>query len=811
MKELNHHSIISKVKAHALLPFYLFTFLLFFVSCSMTKNIPEDDQLFTGLTKIVYEDEPEDNPFEDHLDAIKEEVEAALATTPNGSLFGSSYYHTPWSWRLWVYNTYANKDSKFARWMTKSFGRAPVLMSQVNPALRASVARSVLQSNGYFRGNVTYETVTSKNPKKCKIGYTIHLDSLFTLDSVAYVNFPAPLQTLIDSTLSESLIKSGEPFSVSALDGERSRVTNLFRNNGYYYYNSNYASYLADTFNVAGKAQLRFQLAEGLTPEALSKRYIGNIAVQFRKNMREQLTDSVKRRHLTIRYNGKNPPIRPNTILRNLRLRPRQEYSYDNYLESASKINATGVFSSTDFLFTPRAGTDTLDLVLNCVFEKPYDFYLETNAIGRTSGRYGPEVKIGFTRRNLFRGGEKLDINLHGSYEWQHGGGENSATYQYGADASIEFPRILAPFYNSERVRRDKNGRPIRRRRPYAAPTTLAKMSFDIVQRPDYYRMHVASGEWTYRWQPTATSRHEYSPLTLKYQFKNTTTAKYDSVMEKNMYLSASMEDYLIPKMRYTYTYTSPATLRNPIRWETTIEESGGITSLIDLARGKSLNEKYKTLFKAPYTQFIKLETDLTKTWSLGLFSKLVGHLNAGILYNHGNCDNAPFTELFYVGGANSIRAFLMRDIGPGRLMYFEGASRQINYVLRNGDFKLVGNLEYRTPLFGNLEGALFLDAGNVWFLRYSDLLDETDYTSQEAYEEDKEIYEQMGFDASKFFNDIAVGTGIGLRYNLGFLVIRLDWGVALHVPYDTGKSGYFNINRFKDAHTLHFAIGYPF
>ena len=777
----------------------------------MTKNIPEDDQLFTGLTKIVYEDEPEDNPFEDHLDAMKEEVEAALATTPNGSLFGSSYYHAPWSWRLWVYNTYAQKDSKFARWMTKSFGRAPVLMSQVNPALRASVARSVLHNNGYFRGNVTYETVTGKNPKKCKISYTVSLDTLFTLDSVAYTNFPAPLQSLIDSTRSESLIKSGKPFSVSALDGERSRVTNLFRNNGYYYYNSNYASYLADTFNVAGKAQLRLQMADGLTPEALSKWYIGNIAVQFRKSMREQLTDSLQRRHLTIRYNGKNPPIRPNTFLRNLRLRSRQEYSYDNYLESASKINATGVFSSTDFLFTPRPDTDTLDLVLNCVFEKPYDFYLETNAIGRTSGRYGPEVKIGFTRRNLFRGGEKLDINLHGSYEWQHGGGENSATYQYGADASIEFPRILAPFYNSDRVRRDKNGRPIRRRRPYAAPTTLAKMSFDIVQRPDYYRMHVASGEWTYRWQPTATSRHEYSPLTLKYQFKNTTTAKYDSVMEKNMYISASMMDYLITKMRYSYINTSPATLRNPIRWETNVEESGGITSLIDLARGKSLNEKYKTLFKAPYTQFIKVETDLTKTWSLGLFSKLVGHLNAGILYNYGNCDSAPFTELFYVGGANSIRAFLMRDIGPGRLKLIDGASRQINYVLRNGDFKLVGNLEYRTPLFGNLEGALFLDAGNVWYLNYSGLINESDYDSLEEYQEDKEIFGEMDFKASEFLNDIAVGTGIGLRYNLGFLVIRLDWGVALHTPYDTGKSGYFNISRFKDAHTLHFAIGYPF
>ena len=298
----------------------------------MTKNIPEDDQLFTGLTSITYVDEPKENPFQDHLDETKEEVEATLAMAPNGSLFGSSYYHTPWSWRLWVYNKYANKDSKFARWMQKSFGRAPVLMSKVNPALRASVAQSVLKSNGYFRSEVTYEKVPQKNPKKCKIGYTVRLDTLFTLDSVAYVNFPDSLKTLIDSTRSEALIKSKDAFNVSALDGERNRITTLFRNNGYYYYNNNFASYLADTFQVAGQAQLRFQLANDLPQEALQKWYIGNIAVQFRKSMREQLTDSVKRRHLIIRFNGKNPPIRPNVILKNLRLRPRQEFNDDNYL-----------------------------------------------------------------------------------------------------------------------------------------------------------------------------------------------------------------------------------------------------------------------------------------------------------------------------------------------------------------------------------------------------------------------------------------------------------------------------------------------
>ena len=257
------------------------------VSCSMTKGIPEDDQLFTGLKQIAYSDERND-AYSDHLAVTKGEVEAALATEPNGSLFGSSYYTVPWSWHLWIYNHYAAKESGFAKWMTKSFGKPPVLMSQVNPALRASVAKSVLRNNGYFRGNVTYEVVPQKNPKKSKILYTVHLDSLFTLDSVAYVNFPDTLQQLIDSTRSESLIRPGSAFSVTALDGERSRISSLFRNNGYYYYAPGYASYLADTFMVADKTQLRFQLADDLPAEALSKWYIGNIDINFRKTAREQ-------------------------------------------------------------------------------------------------------------------------------------------------------------------------------------------------------------------------------------------------------------------------------------------------------------------------------------------------------------------------------------------------------------------------------------------------------------------------------------------------------------------------------------------
>ena len=794
---------------------YPILLLLLLTSCISTRNIPDDDQLFVGLTKISYYDDTLKS-HATHLADTKAEVEAALATAPNGALFGSSYYRVPFSWRLWVYNKYSGKESKFAKWMTKSFGRQPVLMSTVNPALRASVAQSVLKNNGFFRANVTYDPVARKNPKKSKIAYHVRLDSLFTYDSIAYVGFPDVPRHLIDSTATEALIQRGDPFSVSSLESERSRISSLLRNNGYYYYSPNYVNYLADTIAVENRAQLRLQLADELPDEAMRQWYIGSTEIQLRRSMREQLTDSIHRRSLHIFFNGKNPPIRPRVLLKDMRLRPRQLYSYENYQETVAKINATGVFSSVNLQLTPR-DVDTLDLRMTCTFDKPYDFYFESTFNGRTIGRYGPEAKVGFTRRNTFHGAEKLDVNLHGSYEWQASGSENMNSYQYGFDASIEFPRIIAPFYNSDRVRRGSDGRPRRRRRFISTPTTLAKVSTDIIRRPKYYKMHIVSGEWTYRWQSSAQSTHEFSPLTLKYQYMNSSTEAFDSILASNPYLLATMEDFFIPKMRYTYLYSSPSTLRHPIRWETTIEESGNGMALYDvLVQGHKWNQTGKTFFKNPYAQFVRVETDFVKTWTLSAHSSLVGHLNAGAIRSFGNSDldGTPFSERFYAGGANSIRAFTVRSVGPGSFAGIPG-NKQFAYMMQNGDLKLVGNLEYRTRLFGSLGGALFLDVGNVW--NWEDIqFDQSDFDDSD---EDLQLIDGINqwlkgtkLQMTKFADQLAVGTGAGLRYNLGFLVIRIDWGLALHVPYTTSRSRYFfNWDRFRDAQALHFAIGYPF
>lgn len=749
-------------------------------ACSTTKSVPESDQLFIGLTKINYKNYEKS----DHLDATKEEIEASLATAPNGALFGSSYYRTPFPYGLWVWNAFYGSKSKFAQWMTKAFGKAPVLMSQVNPELRASVAQSVMRKHGYMNGVVTYQTVPQKNPKKSKIGYTVDFGPLLVVDTVKYVGFPVVADSLIKATSSEALVKGGSPFDVSDLDAERTRIARLFRDNGYYYYQSSYASYLADTTNTQGKAELRLQLADNIPAAATRKWYIGRIRIDMRKQFMEQLKDSFSHRFFTVRFNGRRPPIRPRIILHDLKLRPRQMYSYEKYLESSDKINGSGLYSSVEFAFVPRdttASCDTLDLNLTCTFGKPYDFYIETNYTNKTSGYTGPELVLGFTKRNAFRGGEQLDINLHGSYEWQTSGNLSGSSseinsYEYGIDASIEFPRLIVPF--------------LKRRRFYNTPSTYAKMSTNVMNRPGYFKMHTVTGEWTYKWQRSDRWRHEYSPFTLQYQKLNTITHKFDSIMYANPYLAVSMQDVFIPKMRYSFTFSNAKTNLSPLVWTTTITEAGNLLSLGNMVAGHKWGEKNKQLFKNPYAQFLKLETDITKTWPVGEKSQLVGHASAGVIYTYGNSERAPYSEQFYVGGANSIRAFAVRSIGPGS--YTTDVSR-LSYLDQTGDVKLQLNLEYRFNLFGSVYGATFLDAGNVWGLR------------DDGYRSGAQ------FKFKNIVKEMALGTGIGLRYDLDFLILRLDWGVGLHVPYDTGKGGFYNIPKFKDGQAIHLAIGYPF
>ena len=790
----------------------LFFHLLLLSSCSTTSSIPDGEQLYTGQKSTAYQTEEKNA----HFYTTKEELDLVLATVPNAALFGSTTYRSPFPVGLWIWNAFSTDSTRFSRWMTRAFGSRPVLMSHVNPALHASVGKNTLQKRGYFAGQVDYEVLPQRHPKKAKVRYTVDTGHLWTLDTVSYVNFPAQADSMLEATRPVAYIQRGDAFDVSALESERARVADLFRDNGYYYYEKSMASFLADTLSVPGKVQLRLQMADSVEARATKPWTVGKITINFRRSLFDKLENTRQLRTLTINYNGKRQPLRTRTILNALQFRSRQPYSRQKVEASQVKLANTGLFSRTTFTFSPASDSlsstlnppsSALDLTIDCLFDKPYDFYVEAYGKGKTSGRVGPEIITGITKRNVFRGAEQLNFNVHGSYEWQTGhrgegtkSGVNS--YEYGAETSLTFPRIVNPFQVPMRKKieraRKKTGdntaalrqRLRRRTRFYDTPSTVLSASANIINRAEYFKRHVVSGELRYNWQTSAQTSYEFSPLSLSYEYMNHLTDSFVRLEAKHPYLVASMADQFIPKMQFSYSYHSPSDYRSPISWWTTVSEASNLLSLGYMAAGKKWGEHYKTMFKNPYAQFLKLETNYTKVWRLSDGTSLAAHANAGVLWTYGNSDVAPYTEQFYAGGANSIRAFNVRSIGPGK---YRPEDKQSSYVEQTGDIKLLLNLEYRPQLFGNLYGALFLDAGNVWALR-----EDTNRPGAK-------------FEARNFFREMALGTGIGLRYDLDYFILRLDWGVGLHVPYETTRSGFYNIDHFQDCQTFHLAIGLPF
>lgn len=743
---------------------------------------------------------------------MKGELDVVLATKPNASWMGSPSVRSPFPVGLWIWNAFSQDTTSFSRWLVRAFGSTPVLMNSTAPDLHVTVGENLLRKRGYFNGKITYEKLAQRNPKKMRLQYSVDMGRLWLLDSIRYVNFPPTADSLIRANLDKAIIHKGDAFDVSTLEQERKRITDLFRNNGYYYYQNNDASYLADTTLTYGLASMRLQMADSVSNRVLRKWDIGTITINLQRQFMDSLSRQSRFRDIIVNYNGSHKPLRLRTITNDLKIWPGTVYNNELVEKTQQQLNSSGVFAATNFAFTPRDTTDTcsiLDMTINCVFDKPYDFYIEAYGKGKTSGRYGPEAIVGLTKRNVFRGGEKFDLRLHGSYEWSASSDDDGRdrlglnNYEYGAEASLQFPRLVNPFATPPRKRWAREERKIAAaaekglvyvpkgpRTYYTTPSTTLKASVDVLNRAKYFKRHVVSGELTYQWQPNERNSYSFSPLTLTYEYMHNVTDRYLELIDSVPYLEVSLADQFIPKMLFQYTFMSPARYKSPIKVWTTVSEASNILSAGYAAFGRHWSEKDKKLFKNPFAQFVKIDANMTKVWSLSEKSSIAAHVNVGTLWAYGNSRFAPYTEQFYVGGANSIRAFNVRQIGPGR---YRSTQRRRSYVEQTGDIKFQCNVEYRPHLVGSLYGALFLDAGNVWTMHYDD-------GRPEGYFRFKNVLKEM-----------ALGTGVGIRYDLGYFMLRLDWGVGLHVPYETGKTGFYNISKFKDAQAFHLAIGLPF
>ena len=619
----------------------------------------------------------------------------------------------------------------------------------------------------------------------------------YFIDTVYYGRFTPQTLRIMERGRRRSLLTPGEQFNVSDLDEERNRISTLLRNLGYFYFRPDYMTYQADTTLVpGGHVSLRLIPVPGLPAAAQRPYYVGNKTVYLIGKNGEQPNDSMDYRGMKIHY-YKKMQVRPNMLYRWLnyqayvkndslrKLQRSRLYSQYRQQRVQEKLAQLGLFRYMDIQYTPRdttAACDTLDVNLQATFDKPLDAELELNVTTKSNDQTGPGASFSVTCNNVFGGGETWNVKLKGAYEWQTGGGKGSSllnSWEMGASTSLMFPRVVFPRFGG-------------REYDFPASTTF-KLYADQMNRAKYYKLLSFGGNATYDFQPTPTNRHSLTPFRLTFNVLQHRTAAFEEVAEKNKALLLSLQDQFVPAMEYTYTYdnSSVRSVRNPVWWQTTFTSAGNITSGIYRIFGQPFSEKNKKLLGAPFAQFLKLNTDYRYLWKLDRNNAIAARIAGGVLWTYGNSTVAPYNEQFYVGGANSIRAFTVRSIGPGG---YHPEKSEFSYLDQTGDIRLEANIEYRFRIYKDLHGAVFLDAGNVWLMRY------------DPERPDAQLR------LKTFPKQVALGTGAGLRYDLDFLIFRLDCGVPLHDPYDTGKSGYYNVRgAFWKQLGLHFAIGYPF
>ncbi|MGM9827477.1 MAG: BamA/TamA family outer membrane protein [Muribaculaceae bacterium] len=746
-------------------------------ACSTTRRLEEGEVLYTGVKKVDYVPDTASHLSNDLKDDIYDDVFVA----PNNYLKLLNW-HYPFPLGLWVYNNWPNPEKGFRHWLYEKLVDEPVLVSDVRPDARVKMVEQTLQNNGYFRGKSTFSLVPSKrNSRKASIQYNVFPGTPFRFGQFQLLPDTANVNSLINNIAErDSYLRAGQCYNVDSLSAARIRITNELRTRGYYYFSPDLIEYLADTVAVPGEVQMRMILAAGTPEDVLDPYRTGRVTVYVDRpnhKSRQPLDTIVTDRATIIRQMPTR--LRKGTISDNVRFRPGKIFSVRDMDRTQAYLSRLGIFSSVNINPVPdsTAAGRVLDVDVYCTLDKPLEASIEVNASSKSNSYLGPGLSLGLTNRNIFGGGEQLSFKLTGTYEWQTGHNRNSVfnSYEVIFSTTLSFPRLLAPKFIPRR-RRQINW-------------TRFNINADLLNRPHYFKMAQFNLGMSYDWQAHRHVNMSFTPLKLTYTKLMNTTHDFDSIMVANPAVALSFQSQFIPQMQYSYSYDRQFGRNNRLSYSFMVQEAGNVFWSIYELCGKHGEKK---LFGTPFAQFVKGQMQLVYSYRTGPGDTwLVTRAAVGAAHAYGNSSQVPYAEQFYCGGANSVRAFTVRSIGPGS--YRPPHHTSSDYFDQTGTFRFEANAELRFPIAGPVHGAVFLDAGNVWLLK--------DDPSRPGGK----------LKASSFLKDLALGTGVGLRVDISMLVLRGDLGIGIHAPYDTGKKGYYNMTSFGKSLAFHLAIGYPF
>ena len=758
------------------------TLIVLLSSCSANRFIPENQYLLDEVN--ILSDTKEVNPSL---------FTSYVRQNPNAKWF--NLVKVP----MHIYCLSGqDSTSSFNRFL-KKLGDKPVIYDPFVTVKSQMEIEKAVKNMGYMRAKVHLNTEIEKN--KLKVNYLIEAGQPYTVQHIAYNIDDMLINDYIEKDSANSYLYEGMPFDVTILDNERNRITKLLQNNGYYKFNKDFLVYQADTVRNTFQVNLTmkllpFQLRKEDVPTKHKQYTIRNINFLTEDNLFLQGNslseyDSIHHKGLHIYYKD-NLYLRPNILANFNYIQPQKLYREQDVQNTYTSMGRLRALKYTNINFNEVTLNDSTQLDANILITKGKNQSLSFEIEGTNSaGDLGAAASMTFQHRNVFKGSETFTMKVRGAYEAITGlqeGYENDDYKEYGIEASLNFPEFKFPFLSSDFKRKIR-------------ATSEVGMNFNSQIRPEFTRT-LASASWSYKWVDNKRSQHRFDLLNINYIYvpwkSDNFKAYLENLTDRNSILIKSYEDQLIVRMGYSYIYNSANNLtrtsnkRNSYSIRINLEEAGNLL----YAASKTIHttpkeDKGYVIANIPFAQYVKGDFDYAHNWNIDKRNSFVFHIGMGIAYPYGNSQVLPFEKRYFSGGPNSVRGWSVRSLGPGS---YKGTDGNMNYINHTGDIKLDMNIEYRTHLFWKFNGAAFIDAGNVWNIR--------EYEGQE----------EGTFRFNRFYKQLAVAYGLGIRFDLDYLIIRFDGGMKAINPMQTGKYQYpFIRPNFNRDFAFHFAVGYPF
>jgi len=776
---------LSKLKTCLL----LYILAIFFSRCSVTKKLPVGESLYVGAkVKVIADSGISKTEIKD----IEMLLTGFIKPKPNAMLFGFPY-------KVWFYYLLGEPKSKngLRNFVRKKLGEPPIFASRSVTTANTKQIGFLLNNEGYFRSYATGNF--SEENRKSTVIYTTILHQRYYLDSITIApQDSALLKKAYKNQI--SLLKSGSPYRFDQISGERTRINDILRKRGYYYFQPDFILIEADSSIGGHKVNLTLKIKPS-TSQVNQKNYrIRDVHVltDYGEIMLEDTTKNKGSEVVFegIKVNDRTKSFRPKIFAQAIGFRRGGRYSsniQDVSLSRLINLNGNFKFVKNTFNLVPRSDSALLDVFYYLTPLKAKSVLLDINVSTKSNSFTGSNLSVSWLNKNTFGGAELLKITAKAGLDFQVGGASetlgaiNSNTYSI--DAVFTIPRFVIPFFKTNPAKNQ------------ALPKTNISAGYEFLNRGGLYDLTSLKATMGYAWKQNNALEHSFTPISINFVKANVSEAFTDDIFRSDnpVAFDQILSNRIIMSSNYTVNYTPIPSLNSKHQFVFSggVEVAGNLASL--LSKIGPQNNTAETLFGIPISQYARLDADVRYSYALTKTLKIANRFVLGYGLPYGNSISLPFTKQYSAGGNNSIRAFPARTIGPGAYQS-SGAIGNVFLGSQTGDIKLEFNTELRAKFNKYINGAFFIDAGNVWM------------------QKDADAYGADGVFGSDFYKQIAIGTGIGLRLDFSYLVLRFDLATPVRKPYlpedDRWVLKYFNL---KDANwrsenlVLNIAVGYPF